>query len=202
MSSPAGSFHPSNLLTYLSLFAAVVAMLGAMEGQAAMAGALIAIAVIADTFDGAFARRFSRTDTQRAFGAQIDSLSDAIAFGIAPVVCAAILAALGWGGPSGPAFLLAGFAYAACAITRLAYFNVHHDQQRGFVGVPVPVAALIWSTALLFAPTTTTHTIVFAVSAVLMVAPLRIPRPAGVGLIVFALWPLTVAAMHLRNVGG
>ena len=196
MSSPAGSFHPSNLLTYLSLFAAVVAMFGAMESQAAMAGALLAIAVIADTFDGAFARRFSRTDTQRAFGAEIDSLSDAIAFGIAPVVCAAML---GW---RGPVFWLAGFAYAACAITRLAYFNVHHDQQRGFVGVPVPVAALIWSTALLFAPTTTTQTIVFAVSAVLMVAPLRIPRPAGVGLVVFALWPLTVAAMHLRNVGG
>jgi phosphatidylserine synthase len=191
VSSPAGSFHASNLLTYLGLLAAILAMGGAMQGRAPVAGALIALAVIADTFDGLFARRFRRDDAQRAFGAQIDSLSDAMAFGIAPVICSGLLL---W---QGPVAVAAGFAYAACAITRLAYFNLHHGGQRGFIGIPVPVAALIWSTALLFSPSATTQTAVIAACAVLMVAPLKIPRPSGLGLIVFALWPLAVAGAHL-----
>ena len=195
MTSPLRSFHTSNMLTYLSLLAAMVAIGATLEGATGVVGGSLALAVIADTFDGAFARRFNRDDRQRAFGAQIDSLSDAIAFGIAPVVCAALL--LMWRTNFGPAFLIAGFAYAACAITRLAHYNVHHEEARGFVGVPVPVAALIWATALLFSPSLTTHTVVFGACAALMVAPLPIPRPSGAGLIMFALWPLGVAAAHL-----
>jgi phosphatidylserine synthase len=194
VTSPLQSFHASNLLTYLSLLAAMGAMGATLEGATGIVGGSLALAVIADTFDGAFARRFNRDERQRACGAQIDSLSDAIAFGIAPVVCAALL--LMWRTNFGPTFLIAGFAYAACAITRLAHFNLHHEDGAGFVGLPVPVAALIWATALLFSPSLTTHTIVFGVCAGLMVAPLPIPRPSGVGLIVFALWPLGVAAAH------
>ena len=64
--------------------------------------------------------------------------------GAAPAVCAPLLAppatpwqdVLAW---------LAAAAYCACAITRLGFYNLTAEEVRGFVGLPVPVAALIWS---------------------------------------------------------
>ncbi len=90
--SPAGAFHRANALTYGSLLAGVMAIGASLAGRSGLAGALIALAVIADTFDGRFARMFVRSPSERDFGVQLDSLSDAIAFGIAPSVCLAALA--------------------------------------------------------------------------------------------------------------
>ena len=55
-------------------------------GNWSAAGLLLALAVVADTFDGRFARRFARTDDQARVGVEIDSLSDALTFGLAPVM--------------------------------------------------------------------------------------------------------------------
>lgn len=193
--SPLIVFHPSNALTYLSLLSTVGAMAGALRGSAATAGALIAIAVIADTFDGRFARLFARTAKQRAIGSQLDSLSDAIAFGAAPCVCIAALpqpdaASIGIG------WWFAFGAFSACAITRLAFYNVTHEATDGFVGLPVPVAALIWSSLLLLDPGLGLSAGVLVATAAAMVLPLPIPRPHGVGLVVFAAWPALVIVGH------
>ena len=70
----------------------------------AAAGALIALAAIADTFDGRFARLFAADAGQVGLGAELDSLCDACTFGLAPVVCTAALAGAApaiawcWGG--------------------------------------------------------------------------------------------------------
>lgn len=194
--SPLDCFHVGNLLTYLSLCAALGAVAAALHGSAPAAGALLALAVVADTFDGRFARMFRRSPGQRAFGAQLDSLSDAAAFGMAPAVCMAALA------PSVPSLVvevsgwLAVFLYAACAITRLGFFNLHASDG-AFVGLPVPVAALIWTSLMLFHPGWLPSLAIFAATAVAMVAPIPVPRPSGAGLAVFALWPLAVGAVHL-----
>jgi phosphatidylserine synthase len=183
-----------NLLTYGSLLCAVGAIAFAVNGHSGAAGAWLAAAVIFDTFDGRFARLFARSEMQRAVGMQLDSLSDAIAFGIAPAVCVAALF------PGiGPAWWMAAFAYAACAITRLAFYNLTHEQQEGFVGLPVPVAALIWASALLSQPTPLVLTGVAALTAAAMVLPLRIPRPRGVGFAAFVCWPVLVIAAHLAR---
>ena len=63
--SPLRVFHASNLLTYASLVAGVGAIAFAARGNGSAAGALIALSVVADTFDGRFAGLFRRTDTQR-----------------------------------------------------------------------------------------------------------------------------------------
>ena len=185
--SPLAALHPSNTLTYASLLAGTGAIASALNGNAGVAGALIALSVIFDTFDGTFARLFVRTPLQRDLGAQLDSLSDAIAFGIAPVICVGMLS---------PSAALAAFAYAACAITRLAFYNVTHEQIDGFIGVPVPVAALICSTALLVNPTPGTLTILVVAAAAAMVLPLPIPRPRGHGLAAFVAWPVMVSVAH------
>ena len=66
-----------------------------------------------------------------------------------------------------------------------------------FVGIPVPLAALIWSTALLVQPSAAETLGVILVTAAAMVLPIRIPRPTGAGLAVFVLWPLAVGIGHL-----
>jgi len=95
--SPAGAFHRANTLTYLSLLGGIMAIATALAGRLDTAGALIALAVIADTFDGRLARLFVRSPAQREIGVQLDSLSDAIAFGVAPCICLAKVAAEGPG---------------------------------------------------------------------------------------------------------
>ena len=85
--SPLRCFHPSNLLTYASLLASIAAIACAGLALPGVAGALIALAVILDTFDGRFARMFARSGDQRAIGGQLDSLADAVSFGLAPAMC-------------------------------------------------------------------------------------------------------------------
>jgi CDP-diacylglycerol--serine O-phosphatidyltransferase len=198
MTSPADAFDRRNLLTYLSLLCGVIAIAAADAGKAPIAGFFVAAAVVADTFDGRFARRFGSDPRRRALGVELDSLADAIAFGIAPPLCAALLLHRDLDA-SGTALWGAAFVHAACAITRLASFNVDATESTpgGFVGIPVPLAALIWATALLVQPAAAATIGVILVTAAAMVLPLRVPRPRGAGLVVFTCWPVAVALGHL-----
>ena len=90
MRAPVHELHRANLLTYGALLCAVTASVA--HGHHAVAGIGLALAVVADTFDGRFARTFARTDRQQRIGAQLDSLVDAVAFGLAPVMVLAATA--------------------------------------------------------------------------------------------------------------
>jgi CDP-diacylglycerol---serine O-phosphatidyltransferase len=197
MRSPASAFHPSNLLTYASLACGIGAVAAAVHASGAGAGAFLALAALLDTFDGRFARRFTRTVERQAIGGELDSLVDAVVFGLAPIATIGILLAgpgrdvpLGW--------WLGGIVYVICALTRLAHFNVVHDATR-FVGLPTPVAALVWSTMLLWGPDATRASIVAIGLGVAMVAPLPIGRPARRGLSVFASWPIVLVVAHVAR---
>src|SRR5262245_43525061 len=191
LTSPASCLHESNLLTYLSLLAGVTAVAAALHGSGGPAGALLAVAVLADTFDGRFARLFPRTDAQRRFGAELDSLSDVAAFGLAPPICLFALSATTQGGVTEWMWWGAAFIYAAGAITRLGFYNLgHHEQNRsgtsdGFVGLPVPVAALMLSSALLAGPSPAASMVLLIATSLAMIAPWRVPRPSGAGLALF-----------------
>jgi phosphatidylserine synthase len=219
---PSAAFDPRNLLTYVSLLCGIGGLAAARAGNASLAGFAIAVAVIADTFDGSFARRFGPDPARRALGVELDSLADAVAFGIAPPLCAGLLLNL----PAGPQQAVlwgATFIYAACAITRLASYNVSAHSvgplavareplrrsvvtvteagqveapATAFIGLPVPVAALIWSSALLVHPSAAATTLLIVITAASMVLPLRVPRPTGLGLGLFIVWPLAVALLH------
>ena len=214
MTSPADAFDRRNSLTYLALALGAGALAAAAGGRAHVAGIAMAMAVIADTFDGRFARRFGSDPRRRAIGVELDSLSDAIAFGMAPPLCSIWL--LNPDGAVRTALWVAAFVHAACAVTRLASFNVDASGsghapavsdgsgppapkplgEGGFVGIPVPVAALIWATALLVQPSAAATAMVIVVTAAAMVMPLRIPRPTGAGLALFTCWPVAVAILH------
>ena len=208
--SPLRCFHASNALTYASLLASVAAIGCALQGLPGASGALIALSVTLDTFDGRFAGLFRRSATQRAIGVQLDSLSDAVSFGIAPAMCMAVLR---WRPPLGglspasaglsPALEMlwwtSVFTFTACAITRLAFYNVTHEETDGFIGLPAPVAALVWTTALLLNPGAAASTAVFFITAAAMVLPLPIPRPHGFAFAAFVCWPLAVIAAHIAT---
>ena len=113
-----------------------------------MAAAIaILIAMIFDMLDGRVARM---THTTSEFGAQLDSLADAITFGVAPGVMVAMLHAMGRYNGEYPLWSrmawIFGAAYACGAVVRLARFNVHtesHDEEAHmwFKGLPSPAAA-------------------------------------------------------------
>jgi phosphatidylserine synthase len=196
MTSPSSSIHASNLVTYLSLTAGLGAIAAAANGSAPGAGACLAAAALADTFDGRFARRFTRSAELAATGAQLDSLVDAVVFGAAPIAAMGMLLAA-QGAPT--AWWVAALVYTICALTRLAHFNVVHDAA-GFTGLPTPVAALVWSTLLLWGPDATRSSIAALALGGAMIAPFAIGRPAARGLTVFASWPIALVVLHLWRV--
>ena len=128
-----GVFLLPNLITTGSLFAGFYAIVMSMNGQPSTACLAIFLAMLLDGADGRIARM---TGTQSAFGAQYDSLSDLVAFGVAPALVAfswglSALGQLGW---------VAAFAYMACAALRLARFNVD-GEEGSFTGLASPAAA-------------------------------------------------------------
>lgn len=140
-----------NLLTTGALFAGFYAIIGAIDGNYARSAVALFIAMALDGLDGRLARL---THTESEFGKQYDSLSDLVAFGVAPALIVyqwglVRLGEFGW--IWGKLGWLAAFMYAVSAALRLARFNVNprHLDRRFFEGLPSPSAAglvvsLVW----------------------------------------------------------
>ena len=133
-----GIYILPNLFTLAALFGGFYAIVMAMNGRFEMAAIGIFCAMVLDSLDGRVARM---TNTQSAFGEQMDSLSDMVSFGAAPALISYIWALKGlgrWG-------WFAAFVYCACAALRLARFNVNTAvvDKRYFQGLPSPAAAAI-----------------------------------------------------------
>jgi len=191
---PAADLHVSNALSYLSLVIGALAVASAHATRPHIAGALLAAAAIADTFDGKFARLFARTPRQARAGGEIDSLVDACVFGMAPVGVMSALAPPA-GGVAALFWWLAAAGYLIAVVTRLVFFNLD-DNQAAFVGVPTPAIALIWSSALLAEPNAFAVAALFAICAALMLAPIPIPRPRPAGLALFVAWAISSVGAH------
>jgi len=129
------SILPS-LFTIGNLFLGFWAIIKTLDGRFEEAAPLIGGAIVLDLLDGRIARL---TGTTSEFGAQLDSLSDSISFGVAPSLLAfrwalVTVPRVGW---------LAAFLFLVCGVLRLARFNVqrHVVDGRYFVGLPIPAAA-------------------------------------------------------------
>lgn len=199
--SPAAMLHASNLLTYGSLLCGLAAVTAALwYRSAAVAGMAIALAVVADTLDGRWARRFRRSSSEREFGAQLDSLVDAISSGLVPVAVtmALLQPRSGWNG-----VLLFGsaFVYVLSVVTRLGFYNLAHapseaEEHTAFVGLPAPAAAMCVATMLIWPLSTIATAAVLVCSGLAMIGGFRIPRPRGKLLAVFLAWPVVVGVAH------
>lgn len=131
-----GVYLLPNLFTTANLFAGFYSIMCAINGNFTVAAATVFVAMVLDGLDGRVARM---TNTQSAFGAEYDSLSDMVAFGLAPAIIAYqwALSELGNVG------LTIAFIYVACAALRLARFNTQIGivDKRWFIGLASPAAA-------------------------------------------------------------
>lgn len=194
--APVSFFHLSNAVTYLSLLGGVLALYSAqIKGSWHWAAVFITVSVMADVFDGRFARMFRRSPQMSEFGVQIDSLCDAVVFSAVPFLCLAQLSTAATQAQEF-AFWLAGFFNLACAITRLGFYNVVSSQTQGFIGVPTTLQGLIWVLVFLFKPEAKAATAVLLTNAALMVAPITIPRPRKAVFAVLAVLIVLLGAYH------
>jgi len=131
-----GIYLLPNLFTTAGLFAGFYAIVAATKNHFDAAAIAIFVAMIMDSLDGRIARL---TNTQSDFGKEYDSLSDMVAFGLAPALVMYEWALLGLGKLG----WLAAFIYTAGAALRLARFNVQHAvvNKRYFQGLASPAAA-------------------------------------------------------------
>ncbi len=133
-----GIYLLPNLFTTAALFAGFYAIVQAMNFRFEYASVAIFIAMVLDGLDGRVARM---TRTQSEFGAEYDSLSDMVSFGVAPALVIYEWAfrgmgKLGW---------FAAFIYCAATALRLARFNTNIEvvDKRYFQGLPSPAAAAL-----------------------------------------------------------
>jgi len=161
-----GIYVLPNLFTLAALFGGFYAIVMAMNERFEAAVIGVFSAMVLDSLDGRVARM---TNTQSAFGEQMDSLADMVSFGAAPALIAYEWALRGlgrWG-------WIAAFVYCACAALRLARFNVNTSvvDKRYFQGLPSPAAAalvmgLVWLMTDLEVPPTEVRWLVFAICLV------------------------------------
>jgi len=148
-----GIYILPNFFTLAALFSGFYAVIAAMNGDFTTASVAIFIAMILDSLDGRVARLIN---AQSAFGAELDSLSDIVCFGVAPALMIykldiSYLHNIHWGKVA----WLCSFIYMGCVALRLARFNIQTDEaptafsKRYFSGLPCPapaglLAALVW----------------------------------------------------------
>lgn len=141
-----GFYSYTVILTYLGLASAAFGMMLSLQGYAKYALFCLAFSGLCDMFDGKVARaKKDRTEDEKQFGIQIDSLCDVVCFGAFPMV---LCYSMGMRGLAGMAILV---FYMTAGVIRLAFFNVMEEkrqnetsQARGYYqGLPITSIAII-----------------------------------------------------------
>jgi len=211
-----GFYDYTVLLTYLSLISSTLGIVVCLHGigHPFFGVFFLLFSGLCDAFDGRVARaKKNRTQMEKNFGIQIDSLADLVAFGVLPgCIGIAMLRVsvrfsdvpqLKTQGPDEkmviyPIILtLIMLIYVLCAMIRLAYFNVTEEERmkteggtrKSYIGLPVTSAALIFPTVtLLQFMTRTDLTILYfgvmMVAALLFVSKIRVPKPGLRGILI------------------
>ncbi len=189
-----GFYDYTVILTYMSLISSLAGMV--LAGQRRFTAAVLCLLFcgICDAFDGIVARsKKGRTQEEKSFGIQLDSLVDVIAFGVFPsALCYQM-------GTSSTLELIFLFAYVLCAVIRLAFFNVIEEQRQKaeggsnkfYRGLPVtsvsiflPVFYLlrIWVEEAVFA---VLLQIMLAVMAFLFILDFSVKKPNWLKIVTF-----------------
>lgn len=141
-----GFYNYSVILTCISLLSSVVGMTQAIHGRFKTAIFCLALSGLCDMFDGKIARAMkSRTEDEKSFGIQIDSLCDMVCFGIFPAMICYLL------GVRGPLGMVIIAIYCVNSVIRLAYFNVmeaknallSEDGKKFYKGLPITSMAIV-----------------------------------------------------------
>lgn len=189
-----GVYDYTVLATYISLAFGVHGILSAISGRAFPALLCLMLSGLLDAFDGRIARtKKNRTEQEKRFGIQIDSLNDVICFGVLPATVGASLGCDAWWMRATVLF------YILAALIRLAYFNVSEEERqsatdehrRYYLGVPVTSAAflvpLFWLIPVRFALNVSAfYAAGLALLGILFITPVHIHKPGLKGILMMA----------------
>ena len=192
-----GYYNKSVILTFVGILISIFGMLNVANTDIALT--CLILAGICDLFDGVVARKCKRTEKEKAFGVQIDSLADVISFLMFPIVFVLfnsdnkILATIVAG-----VYILAG-------VERLGWFNVNQEEgKKGYYdGLPVTYSALIIPIAnvifeLLNIQFKYTNYIILIILAFFYVVNVKMKKPTGVWYIIFSCLAIaTIALIYL-----
>ena len=193
-----GFYDYTVILTYIGLASSVVGMTMALKGEMLIAVFCLMFSGLCDMFDGKVAStKKNRTEDQKNFGIQIDSLCDVICFGVFPSIigykCGLSSA---WG-------IVCLVVYVLAGVIRLAFYNVcaekHSRVKKANIiyirGLPITSAAFIFPALILlisllkFSPKQiyVIFMVIMYVTAVLFLMDIRIPKPKNVGKLIMVI---------------
>ena len=147
-----GFYNYSVVLTYISLLSSVFGMTQAIHGRFKTAIFCLALSGLCDMFDGKIARAMkNRTEDEKSFGIQIDSLCDMVCFGVFPAMICYLL------GVRGIIGMIVIAIYCVNSVIRLAFFNVmeaknalvSEDGQKFYKGLPITSMAIVLPLSLI-----------------------------------------------------
>ncbi len=189
-----GYYNKSVILTYAGAAAAVAGMGLAFSGKIKEAVLCLIFCGVADLFDGMIARRCKRTDEEKEFGIQIDSLTDMASFALFPPVISFAV------GNTGIISVLINAFYVIACITRLGFFNVSTSvgaETKFYTGLPATFASLIVVSAYIIGKITGLFSViiptVLLVTGFLFILKIKIAKPRGKAYIFLGLLAIALA---------
>jgi CDP-diacylglycerol--serine O-phosphatidyltransferase len=125
----------ADIFTFLNISFGFMAMVFILNNNIDMTARMILIAVVADGFDGYFARK---SETASEFGMNFDSLSDCVSFGVAPALLLYSYVPYWW-------TIIVSVLYLSTGVLRLTRYNVSFKEleEGTFIGMPIPIGALL-----------------------------------------------------------
>ena len=178
-----GNYRKSACVAYLGTISSIIGMIMAMKQRIKTAIICLVISGICDMFDGKIARKEkNRTEADKNYGVEIDSLSDTICFVVLPIIIFYQMGMNHWYN------LLIYILYGLAGIIRLAYFNIstsNSEPIKKYTGLPVTSAAMIIPTVYLVSLILdkTIYNIlasmIMALVGVLFISKIKIPKPKG-----------------------
>ena len=199
-----GKWNKSVIATYVGMLLAVASIFLMMSGLYKAAMMCFMGAGICDLFDGTIARMCKRTEDEKNFGIQLDSLVDVVSFIVLPVVLIVKLAGLTW------YVAVAAVLYSVFGIARLAYFNVCQEENEDkdspikyYTGMPVTYAALVFPLVYLLHLYFNTEVtalfmcIAMEIMALLFILKIKFIKPGKKGYIFLMLLAIALFAVYI-----
>ena len=197
-----GFYNYTVIMTYFGVVSAVLGIGLAMYGHTSMAVVCLMVSGFCDLFDGSIARTRERTEDEKKFGIQIDSLADLICFGVLPVAIGFSIGLTHWYEAA------ALVVYVLAALIRLAYYNVTEEELEFcentkrvyYDGLPVTTVAILIPMIYTLRPVMKSgflllYALCLLVTAIAFLAKIKVRKLGMKGMIAAALCGAAVLAL-------
>lgn len=195
-----GVYNYTVILTYMSFISALIGVYSSLNNNSFFGIICLMFSGLCDMFDGKVARtKKNRTETEKKFGIELDSLADLVAFGVLPSAIGVSI------GVDKTPFFFVLFLLPLGALIRLAYFNVDEQircqntttQRKNYLGLPVTTTAIILPIIyslkkIVKINFTYTYALALLIISILFITKFEIKKPQTKELIVISLLGLLV----------